>query len=76
MSEEPDPVHRRADLIPAAMTFRCPSCDHTEAELVELAEDQFGLHLVAVENRFVTCSACGELLDIGWGGWAWKEGDQ
>ena len=76
MSEEPDPQHRRADLIPAAMRYVCPSCDHTEAEPVDLTEDQYGGHAVSVENRFVTCSACGELLDIGWSGWTWKEGDQ
>ncbi|WP_137010134.1 hypothetical protein [Aquitalea aquatilis] len=62
-----------ARLMPRCIEFVCPTCEHSQDQGIELAEDGSGDFRVPVENRFVECEECGQLLDIGWEGWGWHD---
>jgi hypothetical protein len=65
---------RHADLLPSEMTYRCPACGAEPSEPVTLQEDNYGEFTVPAEERFILCD-CGALIDIGWNGWKWHEGN-
>ncbi|OVE46705.1 hypothetical protein [Chromobacterium violaceum] len=71
MTEEFD--HAPARLLPRGIQFVCPVCEYSQDQDIDLDEDSSGYFRVPVENRFVECEACGQLLDIGWEGWGWHD---
>lgn len=70
---QPDQEPQRADLMPAAITYRCPACHHT-GECDDFVEgDLSGERRITSESRYVHCEGCGAHLDIGWAGWNWHD---
>ena len=65
---DPDlrPIHR-AEITGVQIGVLCPCCNTQQTETVELGQNTGPGWDVEMEDRWVDCGTCGELLDVGFG---------